>query len=35
MLNNIVNNKNKNKDTTGSSSSERHNWPFRMLIIGP
>ena len=23
------------KDTTGSSSSERNNWPFRMLIIGP
>ena len=36
MLNlDIVSNKNKNKDTTGSSSSERNNWPFRMLIIGP
>ena len=23
------------KDTTGSSSSERNGWPFRMLIIGP
>ena len=34
-LDNIVSNKNKNKDTTGSSSSERNNWPFRMLIIGP
>ena len=43
-LNNIVSNKNENKDTTGStaepsylerSSSERNNWPFRMLIIGP
>ena len=34
-LDNIVNNKNENKDTTGSSSSERNNWPFRMLIIGP
>ena len=31
----IVSNKNENKDTTGSSSSERNNWPFRMLIIGP
>ena len=34
-LDNIVSNKNKNKDTTGSSSSEHNNWPFRMLIIGP
>ena len=34
-LDNIVSNKNKNKDTTGSSSSERNNWSFRMLIIGP
>ena len=37
-LDNIVSNK-KNKDTTGStaelSSSERNDWPFRMLIIGP
>ena len=23
------------KDTTGSSSSESNDWPFRMLIIGP
>ena len=30
-LDNIVNNIN----TTGLSSSERNNWPFRMLIIGP
>ena len=28
-------NKNENKDTTGSSSSERNNWAFRMLIMGP
>ena len=34
-LDNIVSNKNENKDTTGSSSSELSNWPFRMLIIGP
>ena len=34
-LDNIVSNKNENKDTTGSSSLERNNWPFRMLIIGP
>ena len=34
-LDNIVSNKNENKDTTGPSSSERNNWPFRMLIIGP
>ena len=30
-LDNILSNKNKNKDTTGSSSPERDNWPFRML----
>ena len=34
-LDNIVSNKNENKDTTGSSSLEGNNWPFRMLIIGP
>ena len=34
-LDNIVSNKNENKGTTGSSSLERNNWPFRMLIIGP
>ena len=34
-LDNIVNSKNENKDTTGSSSSKRNNWLFRMLIIGP
>ena len=34
-LDNIVSNKNENKDTAGSSSSERNNWPFRMLIMGP
>ena len=36
-LDNIVSNKNmsSSEDTTGSSSSERNNWPFRMLIIGP
>ena len=33
-LDNIVSNKNENKDTTGSSSLERNNWPIRMLIIG-
>ena len=33
-LDNIVNKKNENKDTTKSSSSERNNWLFRMLIIG-
>ena len=33
-LDNIVINKNENKGTTGSSSLERNNWPFRMLIIG-
>ena len=31
----IISNKKENKDTTKSSSSERNNWPFRMLIIGP
>ena len=37
MLNvdDIVSSKKENKDTTGSSSSERNDWPFRMLIIGP
>ena len=36
-LDNIVSNKKKSllEDTTESSSSERNNWPFRMLIIGP
>ena len=35
-LDNIVsNNTSSLEDTTGSSSSERNNWPFRMLIIGP
>ena len=34
-LDNIVSNKKVKKDMTGSSSSERNNWPFRMLIIGP
>ena len=34
-LDNIVSNKNENKDTTGSSFSERNNWSFRMLITGP
>ena len=34
-LDNIVSNKNENKDTTGSSFLELNNWPFRMLIIGP
>ena len=36
MLNsdNIVSNENENKDTTGSSSSERNNQPFGILIIG-
>ena len=35
-LDNIVSNKKKSslEDTTGSSSSERNDWPFRMLIIG-
>ena len=32
-LDNIVSNKNENKYTAGSSSSERNNWPFRMLNI--
>ena len=36
-LDNIVSNKKKSslEDTTEPSSSERNNWPFRMLIIGP
>ena len=36
-LDNIVSNNNTSslEDTTGSSSSERNDWPFRMLIIGP
>ena len=36
-LDTVVSNKNtsSSEDTTGSSSSERNNWPFRMLIIGP
>ena len=34
-LDDIVSSKKENKDTTGSSSSERNDWPFRMLIIGP
>ena len=36
-LDSIVSNKNmsSSEDTTGSRSSERNNWPFRMLIIGP
>ena len=36
-LDNIASNRKKIslEDTTGSSSSERNNWPFRMLIIGP
>ena len=36
-LDNIVSNKKKSslEDTTESSSSERNNWPFRILIIGP
>ena len=34
-LDNIVSNKNENKNRTASSSSERNNWPFRMLTIGP
>ena len=35
-LDSIVSNKNtsSSEDTTESSSSERNNWPFRMLIIG-
>ena len=34
-LDDIVSNKKIKEDTTGSSSSERNDWPFRMLIIGP
>ena len=36
-LDNIVNNKQKSslEDTTEPSSSERNDWPFRLLIIGP
>ena len=34
-LDDIVSNKKENKDTTRLSSSERNDWPFRMLIIGP
>ena len=36
-LDSIVSNKNISsyEDTTESSSSERNNWPFRMLIVGP
>ena len=36
-LDSIVSNKNtsSSKDTTEPSSSERNNWPLRMLIIGP
>ena len=36
-LDNIVSNKSmgSSEDTTWSSSSERNNWTFRMLIIGP
>ena len=34
-LDSIASNKNESKDTTGSSSSERNNWPFRTLIVGP
>ena len=34
-LDNIVSNKKTKEDTTGLSSSERNDWPFRMLIIGP
>ena len=35
-LDNIVsNNTSSLEDTTGSSSSERNDWPLRMLIIGP
>ena len=33
-LDNIVSNKKIKEDTTGSSSSERNDSPFRMLIIG-
>ena len=34
-LDNIVSNKKINEDTTGLSSLEHNDWPFRMLIIGP
>ena len=34
-LDNIVSNNKIKEDTTGSSSSEGNDWPFRMLIIGP
>ena len=34
-LDDIVSNKKIKEDTTGWSSSERNNWPFRMLIKGP
>ena len=34
-LDNIVSNKKIKEDTTGLSSSEGNDWPFRMLIIGP
>ena len=36
-LDNIVSNKKKSslENTTESSSSERNDWPYRMLIIGP
>ena len=36
-LENIVSNKKKSslENTTESSSSERNDWPYRMLIIGP
>ena len=34
-LDDIVSNKKTTESTTESSSSERNNWPFRMLIIGP
>ena len=32
-LDNIVSNKNENKDMTGSSSLERNNWPFLVKQI--
>ena len=34
-LDNIVGNNKIKEDTTGSSSLERNDWPFRMLNIGP
>ena len=34
-LDDIVSNKKIKEDTTESSSSERNDWPFRILIIGP